>query len=359
MVINRKDDFSPIVGERKIAPDHPCLQYMGRIDFDKEGGPELVFPCSYVRLCFTGTSVRVALTNTRSCWDNYFGVLIDGVQRKFRLPENGAASFVLARGLEDTKHELVLFKRMDSCHTMQFHGFFLEHSAAVHTPPPLPRRRMEVYGDSVSAGEVSEAVYYEGQPDPPHNGEFSNSYFSYAWMTARKCNAQLHDIAQGGISLLDKTGWFGGPDYKGIWNIYDKIEYHPDLGVPKPWDFRNYTPQVVIVAIGQNDSHPVDEMALAYDGEKAAFWRRSYREFVRTLRGHYPAAHIVLKTTILEHHPSWDKAIGEVRHGLADEKIHHFRYRNNGTGTKGHIRIQEAEGMAAELTAYILPFFGE
>ena len=36
-----------------------------------------------------------------------------------------------------------------------------------------------MYGDSVSAGEVSEAVEYTGKPDPEHNGQYSNSWYSY------------------------------------------------------------------------------------------------------------------------------------------------------------------------------------
>ena len=67
----------------------------------------------------------------------------------------------------------------------------------------MPERKIEVYGDSVYAGEVSEAVEYTGKEDPEYNGEYSNSWYSYAWMTARKLNAQIHDIAQGGIALKD------------------------------------------------------------------------------------------------------------------------------------------------------------
>lgn len=47
------------------------------------------------------------------------------------------------------------------------------------------------------AGEVSEAVDYVEKEDPEHNGEYSNSWYSYSWMTARKLGAQIHDIAQG------------------------------------------------------------------------------------------------------------------------------------------------------------------
>ena len=62
---------------------------------------------------------------------------------------------------------------------------------------------MEVYGDSVSAGEVSEAEFACGQVDPEgHNGRYSNGYLSYSWQTARLLGAELHDIATGGMALL-------------------------------------------------------------------------------------------------------------------------------------------------------------
>ena len=52
---------------------------------------------------------------------------------------------------------------------------------------------------------------YTGKTDPEHQGGYSNSWYSYAWMTARMLNAQIHDIAQGGIALMDGQGWFHEP----------------------------------------------------------------------------------------------------------------------------------------------------
>ena len=46
-------------------------------------------------------------------------------------------------------------------------------------------------------------------------------------------------------------------------------------------------------------------------------------------------------------------AIGEVCREIGDEKIVQFRYKRNGCGTPGHIRIGEAEEMAQELAAFI------
>jgi len=73
-------------------------------------------------------------------------------------------------------------------------------------------KRIEVYGDSVSAGEVSEAVDFVGKEDPEHEGGYSNSYYSYGWILARKLGAQIHDIAQGGIALMDGEGWYHEPE---------------------------------------------------------------------------------------------------------------------------------------------------
>ena len=62
--------FTAAYMEVRIEPNHEYLQYMGRIDFSKEGGPEFVFPCTYVKIKFKGRDfVSVTLTNTKNCWE--------------------------------------------------------------------------------------------------------------------------------------------------------------------------------------------------------------------------------------------------------------------------------------------------
>lgn len=336
-----------------VTPDNKMLQYSGRIDFEDVMVPELVYPCSYIKMNFTGSFVKAIVSNNHSCWDNYLGYIIDDKQEKIQLQVTGKETIVIAEGLENKQHELIFFKRMDSCHTFKFYGFEIDDNAKLFPTVEPYKRCIEVYGDSVSAGEVSEAVAYVGQEDPKHQGEYSNSWYSYAWMTARKLNAQIHNVAQGGISLLNGTGWFASPHYLGIESTFDKIQYHPDLGPAKQWDFSKYTPHVVIIAIGQNDNHPKDYMAENYNGQKAMNWRIHYKEFVGKIRERYPDATIILATTILEHHSNWDKAIEDVSIEIEDKKVHHFLYSNNGCGTKGHIRISEADQMSDELSEYI------
>lgn len=351
-----------------VLPNHEGLTYSGRIDFEDEQAPVFVYAGSYVRIRFTGNCIGVIISNHRSYGSNYVGYILDGVQGKFLLEpitelheDNHAVheqdgerhGYCLGKNLGNEEHELLLFKRMDACHYFTFHGFELEDGSMVLLPPEVPERRIEVFGDSVSCGEVSEAVDYVGKEDPQHDGEFSNSWYSYSWITARKLNAELHITSQGGAALLDKTGWFCGPEFVGMESIYDKIQYNPQLGSLKEWDFSRWTPHVAVLAIGQNDANPENYMGEDYYSEKSVNWREHYKAFIEKLMWLYPKAHFVLTTTILGHDPGWDHAIDDVCRELDSLRVHHFLYEKNGCGTPGHIRIPEAEKMAEELSAFI------
>ncbi|MBQ8200338.1 MAG: electron transporter RnfD [Clostridia bacterium] len=341
--------------ERLIPMTDPAIRLTGRIDTSNPEQPFFIYPCSSAALRLTGRTLRVMLTNQHSYFDNRLGVIINGVQSAVLL-EKGEQVLDLSDRLTDGVNDVLLFKRQDCCHAYRMQGIVIAADAQLLPLPARLARRMEVYGDSVSAGEVSEAEFACAQPDPEgHNGLYSNSWLSYSWQTARLLNAELHDIATGGMALLDGTGYFYGPDYIGMLSSWDKINYYPPFGEPTPWDFARYTPHVVIVAIGQNDHNPVNIMADDYNGEAADHWRAEYRRFIGLIREKYPRAHIVLTTTILGHHENWDKAIDAVCEDVrrTDERVHHFLYTNNGCGTPGHIRGSEAAVMAKELAAFI------
>ena len=336
--------------ERLISPVDERLRYTGRIGAAAEA-PFLIFPCTSVQMKLTGRTLKVALDNHHSYFENRLGVIVNGEQTAILL-DNGEQVIDLSHLLTADVNDVLLFKRQDCCHAMTIHGFIV--AGELLALPPRPARRMEVYGDSVSAGEVSEAEFACAQPDPQgHNGLYSNSYLSYSWQAARLLNAELHDIATGGMALLDKTGYFFGPDYIGLESAWDKVNYYPPFGESTPWDFSRYTPHVVVVAIGQNDHNPVNIMAEDYDSEASLHWRAEYSCFLGQLREKYPHAHIVCTTTILGHDPAWDRAIDECVRASGDERIHHFLYTKNGCGTPGHIRGSEAAVMARELAGFI------
>jgi len=340
----------------KITPSSEFLQYCGRIDHSNRDAPVFVFPSTYVEFRFTGEKLSALFASRKSdAQDYYLGYIADGKQGKHLLSSDGSVRrYEIPLDSAKETHRVMLFKRQDGYHTLTFHGLEAGGGAVFEDAPALPRRKIEVFGDSVSCGAVSEAVGCAGKEDPEHNGEYDNSYFSYAWMTARNLRAQLHNISQGGIALLDGTGWFREPEQIGMESMYDKIQYNPGLDEPKPWEFYRYTPHVVIVAIGQNDSHPEDYMASDFRGEKAENWKKHYRDFILKLQQQYPHAVFVLFTTILHHSAKWDQAIGAVCGELRDGRVFHFVYNRNGRGTPGHARVSEAEEMSFELSRFIM-----
>ncbi len=338
-------------GEKLLAPRHPRLRCTGRIGWD--GDPFFIFPCSQVEMRFTGRTLKAVLTNHHSYFENRLGLIVNGEQHALLLAE-GFQVIDLSGYLTEGENHVLLFKRQDCCHAFTLHGFIADEGARLLPLPERPARRIEVYGDSVSAGEVSEAEFACAKPDPEgHNGLYSNSYWSYAWQAARLLGAELHDIATGGMALLDKTGYFYGPDCIGLTSAWDKVNYYPPFGPATPWDFSRFTPHVVVVAIGQNDHNPVNIMAEDYESAASRHWRAEYGRFLMQLREKYPHAQIVCTTTILGHDPAWDRAIGDAVREAGDGRIHQFLYAKNGCGTPGHIRGSEAAVMARELAGFI------
>lgn len=336
-----------------IQLDNPELTYTGRIDFADPKHPVWVFPATSLRFRFHGKSAALWVRNNSAYFKNTIGAIVDGKQLRFDLRDTGQTKLNLVDEPEDADHDVLVFKRMDACHEITLERLELSEGSVLLPAPDRPKRRIEVYGDSVSAGEVCEALDYVGKLDPVHNGEYSNSWYSFPWQTARKLGAELHDIAQGGIALLDSTGWYGEPNAVGMESVWDKVRYSPSFGASTSWNFSQWTPDVVVVAIGQNDSHPVDYMAKDPHGASARKWREGYRKMLQNLRSVYPDAQIVCCTTLLRHNAAWDEAISRVVNEMSDPGITQYRFSRNGTGTPGHLRIPEHAEMAEELAAYI------
>ena len=247
-------------GKKLIPADNGCFQYVGRIDFDDPKRPVMAWPGSYADVNFTGTSAAVVLKNINLQEDTHFAVIVDGVMKKITLSTNREDElFTAAEGLEDKHHTLRILKTMASHNYIELVGIVVDEGAEVTNPAHKYDMKLEVYGDSVSAGEVTEALYYEGQCDPEdHRNRLDNSHFAYPMALARKLNAELHNIAQGGIALLDGTGYFCSDQLTGMESCYDKIQFSP-YAEKKQWDFSRWTPDAVIIAIGQNDANPEPE----------------------------------------------------------------------------------------------------
>lgn len=353
-----------------IDSHNPIFQRSGRTEITQDGNELWVFPYTQIRASFTGTSLAVRVRNYWNYGQIRLGVIIDHTQLSVRIPsptepelgnctqhEDGSLTIPIADYLPNIEHNVIIFKRQDGgMHYLEMMGIYIDDTASISAPYyEIPReRRIEFFGDSVSCGERNEAVEYTGKADPDVDlSAYSNSYWAYSAIAGRALDADVHITAQGGASLIDGIGWFNAPNYLGMESIYDRVKYNPALGESSAWDFTKWTPQIAVVALGQNDSNPYDFMDKEYDGEQSRMWRSRYVDFLREIRNRYPRAFIIATTTMLQHSPRWDQAIGQACDEFDDSRVLHLTYDGMGTRTPGHPRIAEDEQMAAELVTAI------
>lgn len=336
--------------EQKIKPNHENLQYMGRIDVTDAESPLFIYAGSSVKITFHGESISAAIENWHNWNDNYLGIVIDNKihNRIYLNKDRKEHIYTLAEHLPNEPHEIVLYKMQDSVHYFALKSILLDEQALLLPNREKPNLKLEFYGDSITCGACCEAFGYEGKEDPDSAGEYCNAWYSYSMITARKLNAEIHNVAQGGISLLDRTGYFELPDTRGMLSVYDKLRYVTPFGL-SDWDFHKYIPDIVVVAIGQNDAYPEALLTEAYKEN----WKKQYSFLLASLRKHYPHAYIITATTVMIHDGQWDEMIEQAGVALQDTKIMKFTYSQNGAVTTGHIRISEAFIMAEELTEFI------
>jgi len=343
-----------------IRADDHYLQYSGRVGFAEPKVASFYYACSGFRTRFTGRSLALRFEEDTFGQANSFGVRIDdGVEIPIRLVAGKDLSYIVAAGMPNRTHDLEVYRRQDTVGGVAtFKGLWLDKGAKLEMPAARPLRKIEFFGDSVMAGAASIAFGYQGKSDPSIDYEnaddfVNNGYWGFGAITARMVGADANIEGIGGLPLRDHTGWFGGAleNAIGLESTWDKLD--PISGQQSPWDFSSFTPDVVVIAVGQNDAHGGNIM----DPAKRIDWKNAYKKVLDGMRSHYPKASFVLTTTILMHDLDWDRAMNEV----ADEYdrsrqtacVHYFAFKLSGKGTLGHPRFDEQEDMGRELATYL------
>lgn len=329
----------------------PKFNFSGRIDFSDPEMPLFVWPGSYITFSFEGIGISLKLENQRHWNGRRIGIVCDGEEKLIDLSD-GIQTVALADGLSSGRHDCCIYKPMSGGY-IRLMGLDLG-SGRLLDPLPKPKKRIEFYGDSVTAGDVVDADEYEGKPDPDgNNGQWDNSWHTYAMRVGRMLPAEVYNTSQGGIAVLDGTGYFEMPHMKGLESCYDKLKYCSCDEITK-WDFPRFRPHVIVFAVGQNDNNPNPDCI--YDKVfYRAKWEERYIDIINGARKFSPNATIILALTLLNHDPAWDEAIEEIKDKMGGEKnkVYHFVYTRCGRATPGHPRNNEQIEMANELAVFL------
>ncbi|WP_028863387.1 SGNH/GDSL hydrolase family protein [Psychromonas aquimarina] len=333
------------IRQANISAADQHIQYSGRIDFSTKEAPYITWPGTMIQANFTGTSLAVILDDTLG--NNYFNVFLDNDWQNPIVIDckSGRNEYLLAENLSPGSHSLTISKRTEGHEGgTYFHGLILDKDARLNTPPPRPLRRIEFYGDSVTSGLGNEAAMSAGDK----NMAEKNNYLSYAAITARALNAEHVSISSSGIGLM--VSWFN-------WTMTDYYDQLDGSGVNgKKWDFSQWTPDVVVINLMQNDSWLVDS---EFSPPPTKMQRiKAYYNFIYTLRSKYPDAHIIAALggmDAVKPGSPWPeyirKAVAQYRKDFNDNKVDSFFFDYNGFNK--HPRVKHHQAMADKLTAFI------
>ncbi len=277
--------------------------------------------------------------------DEMTAIIDGGEPIVFTLSESDT-TYHLASGLEPGNHRVEIYKRTETeMGTVAYVGFT---EPLVPTPSPFVHR-IEFIGDSITCGYGIDTT---ADSSSCKLAVAENSYASHASITGRFFHASNALVSWSGRGLA--TNWDSSTT-----NLMPDL-YPRTLGddASTAWDFASWTPDVVVVNLGANDS------TAAYNagpplGQPFA---DAYLAFLQVVRGHYPDAYIVaaLGPTITDPNLTSERTLIKAAvTKSADSKISFIEYPRQTTyACNGHPTAATQAAMAVALEAVISALTG-
>lgn len=262
------------------------IVYSGRIDSTRVKGVDLYWSGTSIKFNFEGKSISALFEDEKG--DNYYNVIIDNDSLFILRPDTTKRYYQLASKLPKGKHNIEIFKRTEwNRGKTSFYGFQIEGRPKLLPKKSPLKRKIEFYGNSITAGYAIEDFSGKDSPD----STYTNNYLSYAAITARHFHADYHCICKSGIGIM--VSW--------VPQIMPEIYNRLNPSDPNSqWNFSLYSPDIVVINLLQNDSWIVnlpenEEFKMRFDDEAPddAYIINAYQEFVARIRNHYPKANII------------------------------------------------------------------
>ncbi len=230
---------------------------------------------------FTGTTVSALLSANNSVSSGtYINVFVDDNEPvTIALPNRQNNTVVLAEGLENKTHKIRVVKRSENVWGGTVCVNHLLIDGVMGTPPQNATRKIEVIGDSITCGygnlvtaDTAAGGYHAKEEDGTN---------TYATLAASYFGADCQVIARSSLGFSCDSS---GNKNLLMSKIYPYTDYLSGGGDQSPaWDFNTNPSDVVILALGTNDTANPD----------SADYEAKAREMLSLVREKNPNAHII------------------------------------------------------------------
>lgn len=262
---------TPMSSASTPIPTSAEVRFVGRVE--RRGARSVLYAWSGSGLAthFEGTGVSVRLKDDK----NQHTVLLDGALRAVLKTDGRTEPYVLAQGLPFGQHRLEVYRRTEALFGPTEFIELLVDQGQLLPAPPRAERRIEVVGDSISAGYGNAGT----SVSCPFSADTENHHASYGAVLARALGAELSTVAWSGRGVV--KNYDGEPG--------DLMPVLFERALPEDTSSRSdfsFAPQAVVINLGTNDfstePDPPEETFVA-----------AYRRLLERIRAVYPMAFVL------------------------------------------------------------------
>lgn len=271
----KTDDEYNISGDGSLSDSN--IHYVGRWDMSNADYYQSHWLGAYVRVDFTGTSIKIKMEGNAKAW---LIVQIDNEAPRTIYAGNGTE---LSTGnLKDGRHSILVGASELINNKLSFKGFALSSGAVTYKSKSKPL--IEFIGDSITAG----------------GGAYPKDIYNYAWLVSNRLDCDHTQIAYPGLALCSGYTYYDGAvrntdQAVGMDQLYfsmkDLVHFKNDnYAITTPWNFSTYTPNIVLLFLGTNDS---SNGALTPTDASLLLFKKKMGELFDKIRVQYPDAHLM------------------------------------------------------------------
>lgn len=324
-----------------VKATDPAISYMGRTYVTPDSTVRFNYPGVTAMLNFSGPSLRM-LTNPGS---GYWMVEVDSLPAfKYHIAPQDSV-MIVADGLSKDPHSARITYCIEGFEfNPEIRGFLLADDGKLGNAPAKGNLKIEFIGNSITCGYGTEAQSEKER----FSYDTENHTLGYAYLTARELGADFNMVCRSGIGIYRNFGGKAEGDSLGIMPLeYDNtMLYNHDV----PWDFSRFSPDIVCVNLGTNDTYRSDY--------RLDLIENNFNELVTRIQSRHPDAKILLLTGSMMN----GKPLEDIRSVLDNvAKSHKEVYRFDftpqdgslGYGADYHPSTAQARKMADELIPVI------